>query len=258
MENKTKVVANVYGVESCSNLQLISGNRTVNDLKHVAKIKEAMKRGEVIPPIIIDKLTKLIIDGQHRFMAACELWREGNSYILSYLEFEFENPLLSAIRYNSNSKKWSTADYVKAYIVDGRESYDILRKFCQSHEHFRGGRSGFQYKAAAQLITGQACGDAIQRGTLQIAEEQAKVADIAYNQLAQMAAAIGKERGGLTLLKRDIVLAWLGVRDLILSNMTIDAFTNLMKKHFVCPVSDKKVLYQSMYLDVYNKSKKKK
>ena len=256
MEKNVIVVASVLGIQSPSGLQLIHGNRTVTDLKHVAKIKEAMKRGEIVPPIIIDKLTKLIIDGQHRFMAACELWREGNSYILSYLEFEFENPLLSAIRYNS--KKWSTADYVKAYIVDGRESYDILRKFCQSHEHFRGGRSGFQYKAAAQLITGQACGDAIQRGTLQITEEQAKVADIAYNQLAQMAAAIGKERGGLTLLKRDIVLAWLGVRDLILSNMTIDAFTNLMKKHFVCPVSDKKVLYQSMYLDVYNKSKKKK
>lgn len=258
MEKNVIVVASVLGIQSPSGLQLIHGNRTVTDLKHVAKIKEAMKRGEIVPPIIIDKLTKLIIDGQHRFMAACELWREGNSYILSYLEFEFENPLLSAIQYNSNSKKWSTADYVKAYIVDGRESYDILRKFCQSHEHFRGGRSGFQYKAAAQLITGQACGDAIQRGTIQITEEQAKVADIAYNQLAQMAAAIGKERGGLTLLKRDIVLAWLGVRDLILSNMTIDAFTNLMKKHFVCPVSDKKVLYQSMYLDVYNKSKKKK
>lgn len=152
------VIASVLGIQSPSGLQLIHGNRTVTDLKHVAKIKEAMKRGEIVPPIIIDKLTKLIIDGQHRFMAACELWREGNSYILSYLEFEFENPLLSAIRYNSNSKKWSTADYVKAYIVDGRESYDILRKFCQSHEHFRGGRSGFQYKAAAQLITGQACG----------------------------------------------------------------------------------------------------
>jgi hypothetical protein len=255
MEKNVIAVASVLGIQSPSGLQLIHGNRTVTDLKHVAKIKEAMKRGEIVPPIIIDKLTKLIIDGQHRFMAACELWREGNSYILSYLEFEFENPLLSAIQYNSNSKKWSTADYVKAYIVDGRESYDILHKFCQSHEHFRGGRNGFQYKAAAQLITGQACGDAIQRGILQITEEQAKVADIAYNQLAQMAAAIGKERGGLTLLKRDIVLAWLGVRGLILSNMTIDAFTNLMKKHFVCPISDKKVLYQSMYLDVY-KSKK--
>lgn len=226
-----KIVASVYGIESPSGLELIHGNRTVTDLKHVAKIREAMKRGEVIPPVIIDKTTKLIIDGQHRFMAACDLWRDGKTYTLSYLEFEFENPLLSAIRYNSNSKKWSTGDYVKAYIVDGRESYDILRKFCQNHEHFRGGRSGFQYKAAAQLITGQACGDSIQKGTLQITEEQAKVADIAYNQLAQMANAIGKERGGLTLLKRDVVLAWLGVRDLILSNM---------------------------YLDVYNKSKKKK
>lgn len=71
MDNKVKVVANVYGIESCNNLQLINGNRAVNDLKHVARIKEAMKRGETIPPIIIDKSTKLIIDGQHRFMAAC-------------------------------------------------------------------------------------------------------------------------------------------------------------------------------------------
>lgn len=191
-------------------------------------------------------------------MAACDLWREGKTYTLSYLEFEFENPLLSAIRYNSNSKKWSTSDYVKAYIVDGRESYEILHTFCQNHPQFRGGRNGFQYKAAAQLITGQACGDSIQKGTLQITEDQAKVADTAYNQLVQMANAIGKERGGNTLLKRDVVLAWLGVRDLILSNMSMDAFTNLMKKHFVCPVSDKKVLYQSMYLSIYNKSKKKK
>lgn len=83
MDNKVKVVANIYGTESCNNLQLINGNRAVNDLKHIAKIKEAMKRGEFIPPIIIDKLTKLIIDGQHRFMAACELWREGKAS-LSY------------------------------------------------------------------------------------------------------------------------------------------------------------------------------
>lgn len=73
-----------------------------------------------------------------------------------------------------------------------------------------------------------------------------------------MANAIGKERGGHTLLKRDVVLAWLEVRDLILSNMTMDAFVNMMKENFVCPVSDKKVLYQSMYLGIYNKSKKKK
>lgn len=82
MEKNVIVVASVLGIQSPSGLQLIHGNRTVTDLKHVAKIKEAMKRGEIVPPIIIDKLTKLIIDGQHRFMAACELWREGNSYTL--------------------------------------------------------------------------------------------------------------------------------------------------------------------------------
>ena len=46
-----------------------------------------------------------------------------------------------------------------------------------------------------------------------------------------MATAIGKERGGYTLLKRDVVLAWLEVRDLIFSGMTMDAFVNTMKKN---------------------------
>lgn len=66
MEKNVIVVASVLGIQSPSGLQLIHGNRTVTDLKHVAKIKEAMKRGEIVPPIIIDKLTKLIIDGQHK------------------------------------------------------------------------------------------------------------------------------------------------------------------------------------------------
>lgn len=45
MEKNVIVVASVLGIQSPSGLQLIHGNRTVTDLKHVAKIKEAMKRG---------------------------------------------------------------------------------------------------------------------------------------------------------------------------------------------------------------------
>ena len=51
MEKNVIVVASVLGIQSPSGLQLIHGNRTVTDLKHVAKIKEAMKRGEIIPTI---------------------------------------------------------------------------------------------------------------------------------------------------------------------------------------------------------------
>ena len=47
MEKNVIVVASVLGIQSPSGLQLIHGNRTVTDLKHVAKIKEAMKRGEI-------------------------------------------------------------------------------------------------------------------------------------------------------------------------------------------------------------------
>lgn len=38
MEKNVIVVASVLGIQSPSGLQLIHGNRTVTDLKHVAKI----------------------------------------------------------------------------------------------------------------------------------------------------------------------------------------------------------------------------
>ena len=73
---KAKIIANVFGVESRNGIEFIKGNREVVDMEHVSKIKSAMERGEFVPPILIDKATKFVIDGQHRFMAACNIWRE--------------------------------------------------------------------------------------------------------------------------------------------------------------------------------------
>ena len=250
---KAKVIANVFGIESRNGIEFIKGNREVVDMEHVSKIKSAMERGEFVPPILIDRATKFVIDGQHRFMAACSIWREGKSYVLPVIEGDFPNPLLSAIHYNSKSKKWETRDYVDAYIADGRESYQIFNNFCMGHKLLQGGRNEYQYKAAAQLLTGTGCSQSISKGTLRITPEQIGIAHIAYCQIEDMIRAIGPNRGAELLMKRDIVLAWLHVRDLVLSKMTMQTFCKKLAKTFICPTSDQKRLFIDQYMNAYNR-----
>lgn len=217
------------------------------------RIKQAMLNGDFIPPINIDKKTKFIIDGQHRFSAACDLWREGRSYLLPVIEHEFSNPLLAAIQYNSKSKKWKTKDYVTAYIADGRQSYQLLQSFCQNHKYMKGEHNGFQYKAAAQLITKSSGVKNFNSGLLQITEDLIIEADATYRNLEILVKAVGEERGGLQLVKRDIITAWVNVQELVLSKMSIEKFASKMQKYFVCPIADNRNLYIAEYLKVLNK-----
>lgn len=251
--SKNKIIGNVYGVASPCDITFIEGNRPVEDLKHVFNIKQAMLNGEFIPPIVIDRKTKFIVDGQHRFSAACDLWREGHSYLLPVIEHDFANPLLAAIQYNSKSKKWKTKNYVDAYIADGRQSYKYLQTFCQTHKLLKGGNSGYQYKAAAQLITKSANVKCFNSGLLQITEDLMLQAETTYRNLELIINAVGEERGGMHLIKRDIVLAWVNVQELILSKISIEKFADKMKKHFVCPISENKNLYSAEYLRVLGK-----
>ena len=54
-------------------------------------------------------------------------------------------------------------------------------------------------------------------------------------------------------MKRDFVLAWLHVRDLVLSKMTMQAFCKKLAKTFICPASDKKRLFIDQYMNAYNR-----
>lgn len=251
--SKNKTIANVYGITSPCDIQFINGNRRVEDLKHVFNIKQAMLNGDFIPPIIVDKKTRYIVDGQHRFSAACDLWREGTSYLLPVIEHDFTNPLLAAIQYNSKSKKWKTKNYVDAYIADGRQSYKYLQTFCETHKLLKGGNSGYQYKAAAQLITQSATVKSFNSGLLQITEDLMIKAEATYRNLEAIINAVGAERGGNQLIKRDMVLAWVNVQELILSKTSIEKFAEKMKKHFICPISESKNLYTAEYIRVLNK-----
>ena len=125
-------VKNVYAAVN-EEFYFIEGNREIKDERHVRNIMNAMMNGEFIPPIIVDVRTKLVIDGQHWYTAALNLWKQKIGYQLLVIEAEFDNPLLAAIKYNNRAKNWRTSTFVNAYITDGRESYKLLKEFCLNH-----------------------------------------------------------------------------------------------------------------------------
>lgn len=246
---KNNPVELVYSINA-NIFTFISGNRQVKDVKHVDSITAAMKRGDFIPPIIVDESTGTIIDGQHRYQAACNLWKKGIEYNLLVMYVDYPNPLLAAIKYNNNSKKWSIENYVNAYIADGNHSYSLLKKFCESHDLLHSGIKNC-YKAAFQILTGMSSSTCISKGTLVITEDQYVKAEETYSQLKLMTEATKCSQ----VIARTNILAWLEVREFILSKMVLDKYITLLKKYFVCPNSEKREEWVKTYLEIASKVK---
>jgi hypothetical protein len=248
---KANAINNSFGINHAC-LNFVAGNRLVEDYEHIATIEESMKRGDFIPPVLVDEATLSIVEGQHRYHAACNIWRKGGNYQLNIMLGNFPNPLLSAIHYNRSSKKWTTDNYVKAYITDGRKSYELLHQFVHEHPLFISNAFGvdnINYIGAAQMLTGSPCQGIIPRGTLTITEQQYEEGEQTYNQLKTLVQATECK----ALMAGTHILAWLETRNYILSKMPFEKFVSLMNKYFVAPSVRSKKTWIAEYLRVASK-----
>lgn len=97
--------------------------------KTVLAIKESMQKFGFIPgrPVLITK-EWLIIDGQHRFLAAKDLG----------IEVEFEilegNHVEKMIQLNSTQSNWTLEDYVTSYANQNIDCYRKLLKFQERYD----------------------------------------------------------------------------------------------------------------------------
>lgn len=97
--------------------------------KTVLSIKESMKKFGFIPgrPVLITK-EWIIVDGQHRFLAAKDLG----------IEVEFEmlegNYLDKMIQLNSTQSNWTLEDYVNSYASQSIDCYRKLLKFQEKYD----------------------------------------------------------------------------------------------------------------------------
>lgn len=219
----------------------VKGNRPLN-WEHVRSIKQAMKLGKVVFPIYVDEITKEIIDGQHRYQAACELWNEGIEYTLYVIYHHSDDPLQEAEDFNAGHKGWKTADHIRLHITKGRSSYILLERFCITHKLLCG--KDIQYKAALQMITGSS--NHLTDGFLQITEENLVQAEIIYHELELMVEATGCVK----IIRRDILLAWMQVRSTVLSKMSLTEWVSKIGKSFSMPLADKRANWTSEYLRI--------
>ena len=222
-------VKNCYAVVN-EEFYFIEGNREVRDEKHVRSIMNAMMNGEFIPPIIVDSKTKLIVDGQHRYSAAGNLWKQKIGYQLLVIESEFDNPLLAAIRYNNKAKNWRTATYVNAYITDGRESYKLLKEFCLTHKLLHLGEI-CKYSSAILLLGHRYNTTVVQNGTLVVTMEQCVQAEDVYAELETMREVIAP------VMQSHVITAWIAIRKNILEHKSMDEYMDLLRNKFVAPAS---------------------
>jgi len=98
-------------------------------LKKISEIKESMKKFGFIPgrPVLITK-EGVIIDGQHRFLAAKDLDIDVEFEILEgdYIE--------KMIQLNCTQSNWTLEDYINSYAIQNIDCYRKLLKFQEKYD----------------------------------------------------------------------------------------------------------------------------
>lgn len=123
---KTKVT--VYKTDDLDLFETLQGNRKIN-LLHLNRLIESIKMKNLlhISPIVVNENMQ-VIDGQHRLHAAKDLGLEIYYVVDDSLGLEDVQLL------NSNTKNWTTDDYMHAYCELGYEDYLIYRDFKNKYQ----------------------------------------------------------------------------------------------------------------------------
>lgn len=92
-------------------------NRTIN-YTHLTRLKEAIKEKNLLAdnPIVVDT-NHVVIDGQHRLMAAQQLGVDVYYFVASTMT------LSDTAKINGSSRKWAMDDYMDLYVKNGVPSY---------------------------------------------------------------------------------------------------------------------------------------
>jgi len=106
----------------------LEGNRVVNKL-HVERLKASFLKSYLLSPITVNEHYQ-IIDGQHRFNAAKEL------YFPIYFIIVPSYGLKEVQLLNTNMKNWKKEDYLHAYCDLGFPEYLKMQKFMDDYPDF--------------------------------------------------------------------------------------------------------------------------
>lgn len=178
-------------------------NRKVND-SHVNDFYTIIKGSKYQPdengeylvfgiiPVIVNPVTKHILDGQHRLEAFIKAYEKGDlddkaRILVGFWRIDDEDEEnLITVMLNSKTKNWTIDDYMKSYS-QYKDSFFKLVGFCRSHSlcHSlsKAGKEKLKYRYAAAMITGKGQQTALKSGSLSFTDEQLKLGNTIHNEL---------------------------------------------------------------------------
>jgi hypothetical protein len=96
------------------------------DALHVARLAEALSAGASLPPIVVDRQSRRIVDGVHRRRAYLRVYGPAATVPVEWRDYASEAELLAdALRLNAgHGRALTTAEHVRAAILAERVGLD--------------------------------------------------------------------------------------------------------------------------------------
>lgn len=92
--------------------------RNVIDDVHVRALAEAIRAGDVLPPIVVDRRTRIVVDGIHRRRAAIRAHGAGATVVVQWREYpDRESMLVDAARLNARHGKRLTPNEIVRVVT---------------------------------------------------------------------------------------------------------------------------------------------
>jgi hypothetical protein len=124
-----QAVNTVYKTNDLSIFKQIKGNRPPNP-QHIKRLCSSIKEHGILQNPIIVNEDMIVIDGQHRLLAA----KESNSSIYYIIVYGYKLDEVQIL--NLNQKNWTKKDFLEGYADMGVESYIKLRNFFNKNNDF--------------------------------------------------------------------------------------------------------------------------
>lgn len=232
--------------EVASTFEFNALNRPINP-SQISNLKKNIFKSEnpndtkmFVSPIIVNKRTNNVIEGQHRLKAFLDL-TEKDEYSkatlgVMYVDITPKKEVELMKIMNNTTKRWQTADFINSYIKSKNPNYVRLEKFCNSHELTKGNteKSLPKYRYGVAFIKGKNCDTDLRKGTFICTDDELEKGEIIHNEVLKIFDSMDiNERSHLTEI---VAFSWMQRRndikdfELALKELKVSkSFRNMVK-----------------------------
>ena len=173
--------------------------------KHVKEIESDILNGRAkfMAPVEININTGGVIDGNHRFKAACNAWEKGSNFKLEaiFRDISPEEEADIIVKKNTSQKSWGQKDFKHKLLVEGNKSAKRLNDFCLQHAMLHGkkkkdGTCVTKDRYAMALLRGQNVTKELISGTIEIIGDDVEFGEQLYNEAETLYKILGFQSTG--------------------------------------------------------------